>query len=744
MPTVPTYNDPQVAMRPMSDAPLNLPGYSAPVGDGVRVQSQPDTAGSVGQAIGQGLTNAGSAVGQIAQDMAQQARSTMANAAYNQAMRAAQTLTYDPQQGYLSVKGADAAVPGPNGESLASTYTGKLQDQISQISQGISDPVAQRMFSAQSNNLLTQFQQGVQAHTLSEYKNWALTTQQGTATLAANQAVLGWNDPNQINPAIDQAKAAVYNAGQLQGLGAADIQANINAAVSGIHTQVIDAALKNENPTYAMAYFQQNKGQMDADDILKVQGLVNHATDSRMALTATQNAVSQFSGQINPTDSQRLLYLMNGQESNHQDFNADGTPLTSSEGAMFGMQVTPSTAADPGHGIQPAQSQTPAEYNRVGQQLAMALVQKYGNVPQALAAYNAGEGNVDKAISDAQAAGQPQNWMGYLAKYQSPDNHQQTVGYVNNVMSQFLAGQGAPAFPTESQFVSSAIQSLGQNPRIEQVQLTREQATAQYAMLQKSRDEQGQQAVMQAQQALIQNGGSMASLSPSLKMSVAQYAPGKMQELNDFAGNVADPVRSDNLALYNDLTSNPSMLVTNPQTGQPWSQTDFSNMMVQNFTQRTARALIKQREDMVSGTADTSAQSINYQALNQALNPRLESIGLNPNPVRTDTDTQQRLGGIRQYLVDQVFQQQQQSGQKLTPEQINNLVGNVFSRDVTFKTSFIGIPTGSTTTNAMSMTPADVPADVRKQITAAYAAHGVSNPTDQQILRQYWSMNGVR
>jgi hypothetical protein len=87
------------------------------------------------------------------------------------------------------------------------------------------------------------------------------------------------------------------------------------------------------------------------------------------------------------------------EESGGKDFRKDGTPLTSPTGAKYAMQVLPSTAANPGFGITPAQSDTPEEYNRVGREYLQALYQKYDNNPMlAAAAYNAGPDTVDKLI----------------------------------------------------------------------------------------------------------------------------------------------------------------------------------------------------------------------------------------------------------------------------------------------------------------------------------------------------------
>jgi hypothetical protein len=76
-----------------------------------------------------------------------------------------------------------------------------------------------------------------------------------------------------------------------------------------------------------------------------------------------------------------------------------GQPIVSPVGAKYAAQVTPATAAKPGYGIKPAQTDTPEEYNRVGQQLHQAMLRKYGgDETKATAAYNWGAGNLDRAI----------------------------------------------------------------------------------------------------------------------------------------------------------------------------------------------------------------------------------------------------------------------------------------------------------------------------------------------------------
>jgi tape measure domain-containing protein len=94
------------------------------------------------------------------------------------------------------------------------------------------------------------------------------------------------------------------------------------------------------------------------------------------------------------TSNEAFINALMWAESRGRDYRSPGVPLTSSAGAMFSMQVLPSTAAKPGYGIAPARSQTAAEYNRVGKELATALLNKYGDPLQAAAAYHSGPGNI--------------------------------------------------------------------------------------------------------------------------------------------------------------------------------------------------------------------------------------------------------------------------------------------------------------------------------------------------------------
>ena len=86
---------------------------------------------------------------------------------------------------------------------------------------------------------------------------------------------------------------------------------------------------------------------------------------------------------------------------------------------MYKMQVLPSTAANPGFGVTPAQAPTAAEYNRVGSDYREAMRTRYnGDLAKMWAAYNAGPGTVDRL--DAQYG---RDWWRHLPA--------ETLAYVN-------------------------------------------------------------------------------------------------------------------------------------------------------------------------------------------------------------------------------------------------------------------------------------------------------------------------
>ena len=99
---------------------------------------------------------------------------------------------------------------------------------------------------------------------------------------------------------------------------------------------------------------------------------------------------------------------------------------TSPKGAEGITQLMPTTAANPGFGIKPVQDKSEKEYLRVGKEYLSALYGRYRDWEKALAAYNAGMGNVEKAIGKAERYGG--DWKEFLPK------KNETLPYIEKIL----------------------------------------------------------------------------------------------------------------------------------------------------------------------------------------------------------------------------------------------------------------------------------------------------------------------
>lgn len=101
-----------------------------------------------------------------------------------------------------------------------------------------------------------------------------------------------------------------------------------------------------------------------------------------------------------------------------EQVESGGNPnAVSPKGAQGPMQTMPGTLTNPGFGVTPAKDQSTSELRRVGQDYLAAMIRKYGNLDNALVAYNWGPGNADKWIAaGAKLDKLPKETRDYLGK----------------------------------------------------------------------------------------------------------------------------------------------------------------------------------------------------------------------------------------------------------------------------------------------------------------------------------------
>lgn len=713
MPRVPTYDN-------LQTTPSATPGVA------VQASSAPGAeqiAGNQMQALGDADQRAGDSVTKIALSMQDMVNQVRVNDAVNKARQAAQDLAYNPETGYLNLKG-DAALTRPDGRDLTTEYGDKLREHLSGIAGTLGNDLQRRQFEMNAGDLQAQFHGQVESHMLGEFRSHALSVQDGTINLATDDAKRNWSNPDLIGPSLNSAKAAVMEKGRVSGWSASQIDAALLTTTSKVHTDVVAAALENNNPNYALSYLNARKGEMTADDILRVQGHVNQQVWLNQSLGAVQAATTKTMPVIAPTNFDRMTTITLGSESNGQRYGPDGkTLLTSPKGAKGEMQVVDKTNLDPGYGVRPAANDTPDERARVGRDYLQAMLQTYGDPAKAWAAYNAGPGRLDQALKDA-AAGRSGSvdWLSYMPK--------ETQAYVAKNVQQLNSSGGQAPRPTELEFVNTALAQLPPGAPPQVVKMTRDQAVGQFTIIQKSMNEQGNNVLSEAQRWLAQNNGNYSAMPPTLRDAVDRFAPGKSDDLLKYAKVFEKGENQTDMVLYNRLAAHPDEMAA-------MSDPQFE-MLKAHLSQSDFKHFANERSNQINGKTDESAGALNTTALRASLNPRLESLGINIAPGPKDMDGRERIGGIQKFVRDSLFDAQRQTGKKLTADEIEHHVDRLFAKNVDFRNSLWGT---SSSQNLMQMQLGDLPSGAAEGLKQALINSGNKAPTNNDILNLYRKMH---
>lgn len=717
MPTVPSL-DPSQLVTP-SQAP-DVQSQSA-VTAGLLDQGPASQDSEAGAALGQ----AANTQSQIAIDQQQLANQTVVNDAVNQLKTTQQDLMYNPQTGVQSQTGVNA-IQRPSGMSLADEVTGKLTDSASQISSGLSNPMQLRMFNEQASDIATQLHGATTQWEGQQFKEYALSTQQGTVKLASNQVALNYNNPDQIDSGLQAINAAVYQAGKINGAAATEIQANQTSMTSNALTGAIDAALQQGQTTYANQLLQKYSPQMTADDILKVNGKLNTYMGTQVAASTVAGVMANIGPQLSNSPLARMQAITAQSESSGNP-NAVGPNVPGQGTAKGSMQVMDATQTDPGFGVRPAANNSPAELTRVGNDYLGAMVQRYGDPAKAWAAYNAGPGALDAAMSAAQAAGTPGAWLQNMPP--------ETQAYVQKNVAAYQSG----AVNTTRPALLDVINQVRANPALqakpEWMQQAVTLATQQYNDQTQAIDQRDTAAVAQVQRTLEANRGQWSSINPA---DIDAVNPKDVPGLQTYAKQISEGTNVTNTALYQTLVTTPQLMAG--MTNDQW-QTQAQNLSVDDF-----KTLSKQRADLINNTGSNAPGSLNLRAVNETLSQRLQTMGINPYPKSTgfnsDPDGVSQVGAIRQFVNQSILDAQAQAGKKFTEGDIENHIDGLFTKSVTFQNAlnlgFTSIQRAPTTVNMMSMTPDQIPDDVKPKLVADFKSQGVSSPTPGQLLGAYW------
>jgi len=703
MPKVPEYGGQQVA-------PSSQPGAmfdAAPVANATGQQFQQ---------AGEALQGAGSTAMDIAMDMQNQANQVRIDDSLNKVRQQMLDLTYNPQTGYKTLKG-DSALTRPDGKPLSEEYGSKLKTAISEITTGLGNDTQRAAFSQRAGALMVQFEGGIQEHALSEYRSYAQSTQEGTIKIGSDEARLHWQDPDKIKASLDSVRAAVVRMGTLKGWSGSETMARMKETTSGVHMGVIDTAMQESNPEYALGYMNRFKDEMTADDLLKVRGVITKDVNQRMADGIATNVVGAARARANPNDLDRMAAITAQSESGNRERGDDGKLIVSSAGALGKMQVMPGTRVDPGYGVKPAQDDSDAERTRVGRDYLQAMVKEYaGDAAKAWGAYNWGPGNVDAAIKEHGA-----NWLAHAPA--------ETRAYVAKNLAALGSGGGAAAKPTlqevHDNVRASVAAQFGPTPPAGVLKLALATSTQQFEDMAKADKADEEARTVAAMKMLAQNGGRMSALPYEVRSSIP---PDKFDNVLSFGQKVAKGDDITNPAIYQRLSD--AAVLRKLSDDQLYAlRGELSEADFKHFSAQRAAAMNSPTNKM---------EEVNMSAMNTALKDRFLSLGIDPTP-KDKSDEASRVGAIKKFVVDTMLAQQKMTGKQMSDAEVESTIDGLFAKSVSFRTSFLGVSTGGTSERLLTMQASDIPDETRDALFNDFRARGIT-PTDGDLLGAYFRL----
>lgn len=294
MPRVPTYDTFQVEQSNLPNVQLRPVGarFDAPFSEG-----QATLAGRQLQQAGQAMTQAGAGLNKIVLEEFEQANQVRVNDAMSQAAKARLDLTFNPNEGFVNLRGENA-LKRPNDKSLDQEYVEKLQSRFDGIAKGLGNDQQRAKFKAQSDQITLQFQASLNQHIAKEYNVYQDSVDDGTIRTGQEQMALAWGDPNAIKQAQDAVRAAVVNKATRMGLSGQAIESAQIEALSPGHAAVIAAAVDSGNVDYAREYLKQSNAELTAQARLQLTKAVDTGAFEQRTQGAAGDLWTKHGGDI--------------------------------------------------------------------------------------------------------------------------------------------------------------------------------------------------------------------------------------------------------------------------------------------------------------------------------------------------------------------------------------------------------------------------------------------------------------
>ncbi|EHA2156929.1 transglycosylase SLT domain-containing protein [Salmonella enterica] len=249
------------------------------------------------------------------------------------------------------------SLKGQNAIGKGQEFTQQYDEQIQSLSASLPDDASRQMFMQQAQQQRIQFQGNVGRYEQGQVNEFESNQYDATRQLQIQKEADSWNNPQ-------------------------------------------EAVLAKNIRTVATARYGASRGWSQEQILAAIEKDNLAATEMRAKNYAVDNPLGWMNGEFSADDTGGLdMRAVGIVESGGQHLNSDGSIITSSAGAQGRFQLMPETgkelAAKRGIQYNPSDEE---QHTMLASDYAQELSNKYGSELLAGAAYNWGQGNVDKLI----------------------------------------------------------------------------------------------------------------------------------------------------------------------------------------------------------------------------------------------------------------------------------------------------------------------------------------------------------
>jgi soluble lytic murein transglycosylase len=607
-----------------------------------------------GGATAQAFSQAGKEFGQVASLLDKRAEERGKEDAELQAWNAYTAASAEQQKLFYQGDNAIYNRRGGNSLGVANEAAVELKRLGDETSKTLTSPYAQQNFQKLWARNQDSELGAVSRHEAGQRREYADQTTAGVLANSQNMATLRYNDPAAVDEQIQVGELAIR--GNSKGLPPDQVTAQAQAFRSGVHKAVV-LRMATDNPLAANEYYKSHADDFTADDNVTLQRAlaptVKRAT-ARVESEKIVNDVSKNKASLPGT----IFTAQEQQESGGKQFDKDGKVLTSSAGNYGVMQINDVSGEEAAKALgvawDPAKARSDEGYNRqLGQKYMQIQLDKYGgNTVLALAAYNAGGGNVDKWIKEF---GDPRTGDITDAAWAAKLPFKETRDYVRNIQGKI--GTGADDI-NMTDAVKLAEERFPNDPEMQDAVVQRIQQ--QNNLKEAARRDRENEAWRKGFEH-IHGGGSVDSLPPDVLEHLPATRLADLERLEDARTKGKD--KPENPAEYDRLMT---LSITDPErfVAEDPTKWELPKSQVSQLIGRKASVMTKEAKEEAKSNDIRKALSVTKDVMLKA--------GIDTTP-KEGTDKAKRYNAYVTKLSERLEEFRQKEGRRPTDAEVREI-----------------------------------------------------------------------